>query len=157
MDTRPHIHLRRRLDDLRESPSWPAGVSPVAFDPERHAAEVHGLLEQAYACGGGGVAPFQAWWAGVRDDAEFDPSLVFLAASGAGEVLGVAQCWTSAFIKDLAVAGRWRRRGVGEALLRQVFYAFRERGADHVELKVEADNAAAIRLYGRLGMHPVLP
>ena len=127
----------------------------MAFDPERHAAEVHHLLEQAYACGGGGVGPFQAWWAGIRDDSEYDSLLVLLAASDAGEMLGVAHCWTSAFIKDLAVAGSWRRRGIGAALLMHVFDAFRRRGVVHVDLKVEDSNKRAIRLYGRLGMHPV--
>ena len=142
---------------MREPPFWRTGVSLMPFDPDCHAAEVHRVLSHAYADGGGAVAPFQAWWASVRDDAEFDPSLVFLAASDNGDVVGVAQCWTSAFVKDLAVAGSWRRRGIGTALLMQVFSAFRQRGAAHVDLKVEVGNSAANRLYRRLGMHPVPP
>ena len=128
----------------------------MAFDPGRHAAEVHALLEHAHR-DVSGVAPFEVWWQALRGDAEYDPALVFLAVDTDGRVIGVAQCWTSAFVKDLAVVVHWRRRGVGEALLTQVFAAFRTRGADHVDLKVEAGNAAALRLYGRLGMHPVAP
>ena len=37
----------------------------------------------------------------------------------------------------------------------QVFSAFRQRGADHVDLKVDASNAEAERLYRRLGMYTV--
>jgi ribosomal protein S18 acetylase RimI-like enzyme len=36
-----------------------------------------------------------------------------------------------------------------------VFRTFQERGARHVDLKVEVDNAGAIRLYERVGMHAV--
>ena len=129
----------------------------MPFVSERHAPEVHRVLSHAFAGGSVAVAPFRAWWASVRDDAEFDPSLVLLAASDKGDVVGVAQCWTSAFVKDLAVAGSWQRRGIGTALLLQVFSAFRQRGADHVDLKVEVGNSAANRLYRRLGTHPVPP
>lgn len=127
----------------------------MAFNPERHAPEVHARLDHAYRKGGGVVPPFEVWWQDLRGDAEYDPMLVFLAVDQGGVVIGVAQCWTSAFVKDLAVAEHWRRRGVGEALLTHVFAAFQTRGAGHVDLKVEADNAAALRLYGRLGLHSV--
>ena len=126
----------------------------MAFDPGRHAAEVHALLEHAHR-DGSGVAPFEVWWQALRGDAEYDPALVFLAGDPDGRVIGVAQCWTSAFVKDLAVTGHWQRRGVGAALLTHVFAAFRTIGAGHVDLKVEAGNATARRLYSRLGMHPV--
>ena len=39
-----------------------------------------------------------------------------------------------------------------EALLRTAFATFRQRGLDHVDLTVLADNAAASRLYHRLGL-----
>ena len=64
----------------------------------------------------------------------------------------MAQCWTSAFIKDLAVHPRARRRGVGRALMLMAFHAFAKRGATHVDLKVREENASALRLYRDLGM-----
>ena len=68
-------------------------------------------------------------------------------------IAGVAQCWTSAFVKDLAVRPRLRRRGLGSALLLQAFRTFRERGAAFVDLKVVADNlSGALRLYRSHGM-----
>ena len=56
---------------------------------------------------------------------------------------GAALCWTSAFLKDLAVRPDMRRLGIGENLLRQVFRHFRVRGAAAVDLKVETGNANA--------------
>jgi ribosomal protein S18 acetylase RimI-like enzyme len=62
------------------------------------------------------------------------------------------QCWTTAFVKDIAVHPRARRCGVGRALMLTAFEAFRARGATHVDLKVREDNLAARQLYDRLEM-----
>ncbi|MBZ9962379.1 GNAT family N-acetyltransferase [Mesorhizobium sp. BR1-1-2] len=65
-------------------------------------------------------------------------------------------CWTSAFVRDLAVHPQARGRGIGEALMWHAFAVFRERGAPHVDLKTNTvKNAAAVRLYQRLGMSSV--
>jgi ribosomal protein S18 acetylase RimI-like enzyme len=110
----------------------------------------------AYARGGGYVEPFAIWWPSLIGDAEYDPALCFVAADEAGEIVGVAQCWTSAFVKDLAVAPTARRQGLGAALLCQAFHVFRERGAAHLDLKVEADNpTGALRLYRALGFREI--
>ena len=58
----------------------------------------------------------------------------------AGALAGVAQCWTGAFLKDLAVRPDMRRHGLGRALLHHCFAVFRRRGAPAVDLKVEAEN-----------------
>ena len=144
--------LRRDLTEEIADPVWPAGFGVRAFSAV-DAPAVHRLMRAAYAGGGGSVGAFEAWWPALRDDAEFDASLCFLAIDGAGEIAGVAQCWTSGFVKDLVVHPRARRRGLAEALLLTVFQAFRRRGASHVDLKVELDNpTGALRLYRRLGM-----
>jgi ribosomal protein S18 acetylase RimI-like enzyme len=49
----------------------------------------------------------------------------------------------------------WRRRGVGEALLRHVLATFAARGAPAVELKVHSTNAGALALYERVGFRVV--
>ena len=80
----------------------------------------------------------------------------FVALDENDRVVGVAQCWTSGFLKDLAVAEVWRCRGIGEALLSHAFVAFQARSTKHFDLKVEVDNpTGASRLYQRLGMAPV--
>ncbi|MDB5766066.1 MAG: putative acetyltransferase [Collimonas fungivorans] len=127
------------------------------FDADKHAVGAHGLLASAFAQGGGSVPPLESWWAALRGNPEFDPALLFIAMDGEEQIAGIAQCWTSAYIKDLAVASEWRRRGLGEALLLHAFECFRQRGAPHVELKVEIDNpSGALRLYQRMGMEALV-
>jgi ribosomal protein S18 acetylase RimI-like enzyme len=58
-------------------------------------------------------------------------------------------------VKDLVVHESWRRRGLGEAIRHLAFRTFEERGAPSVDLKVESQNASAIRLYERVGMRVV--
>lgn len=129
-------------------------MRPRGFDPA-DAFAVHSLLALGYARGGGEVAAFEDWWSALRGDEEFAADLCFLAVDRSGDILGVAQCWTSAFIKDLVVHPKARRRGLGEALLTTAFQAFQRRGAAHVDLKVRRDNRSALRLYRRLGMREV--
>jgi ribosomal protein S18 acetylase RimI-like enzyme len=138
-------HLRK--------PAWPEGIRVRSFEPT-DAHSLHDLLERAYRLGGGTVAPFAEWLPQMTNDEEFDHELWFLAESQA-TIVGAVLCWTSAFVKDLVVAETWRRRGIGEALLLHAWGVLAARGADSVELKVQADNSNAVRLYERLGMRAV--
>ena len=91
----------------------------------------------------------------ARDDAEY-----LLAAAGDGEPQGVAQvryrwgiwwdaedCW----LEDLYVAAEARGSGLGRALTEAVIDRARERGCRRVELDVNTENPAAMRLYRSLG------
>ena len=156
MPQRLVLRMRRSLTEAPPAPVWPDGIRLIPFEPERHAEQVHALLVAAYARGGGYVEPFAIWWPSLRDDSEYDPALVFVAANRHDEIVGVAQCWTGAFVKDLAVAPSMRRQGLGSALLHHAFRAFRQRGAPCLELKVQADNpSGALRLYRSLGFDEV--
>lgn len=156
MTERLVIRMRRSLAEPVPEPAWPAGIRLVTFDPERHAEKIHALLVEAYARGGGYVEPFAIWWPSLRGDSDYDPALVFVAADRQDEIVGVAQCWTGAFVKDLAVASSMRRQGLGAALLHHALCVFRERGAAGIELKVHADNpSGALRLYRSLGFEEV--
>ncbi|WP_296746041.1 N-acetyltransferase [Mesorhizobium sp.] len=147
------IRLRKLLDDALIAPHWPEGFVMRVFE-HRDAQALHALLGEAFERGTEGA--FDDWWPRIHGDAEFDPDLCFLAIDGKGLLAGAALCWTSAFVKDLAVHPGSRRHGIGEALMRQVFLAFRDRGAGHVDLKTSSvNNAAAFRLYERLGMVPI--
>jgi ribosomal protein S18 acetylase RimI-like enzyme len=148
--------LWRMRFDLRSAiprPTWPEGCSVRGF----HASDgprLHALLEHGYRRGGGSVAACDAWLPALIGDSEFDPSLCFLVEVG-DELAAAAICWTSAFVKDIVVHETWRRHGLGEALLRLAFRTFSARGAGHVDLKVQVENAPAIRLYERVGMRAV--
>jgi ribosomal protein S18 acetylase RimI-like enzyme len=147
--------LRMRIDLRAEipRPSWPEGSSVRGFHPS-DGPRLHALLEHGYRRGGGSVAGYATWFPALTGDSEFDPALCFLVEAG-DELAAAAICWTSAFVKDIVVHETWRRHGLGEALLRLVFRTFAARGADHVDLKVQGQNAPAIRLYERVGMRTV--
>lgn len=149
MADQPHLRLRKQLNTPLNAPVWPAGVRPLHFGAA-DARAIHALLDIAFP--GGLVAPFEDWYGNLTTDAEFDPALCIAAVTEDGRTVGFVQCWTSDFIKDLAVAPDARGKGIGEALLLTVFAAFAERGAPSVDLKVETNNAPARRLYRRLGM-----
>ena len=154
-----HYVLRMRRDLLEpvEAPVWPVGVTvrTLGAKPDRNDAKAaHSVLESGFWEGGGGAPIFPRWWKALRKDSEFDPALVFLAFED-GQVVGMAQCWTSAFVKDLAVQPRARRRGIGRALMLSTFEAFAKRGAAHVDLKVREENETAFGLYQSLRMRIV--
>lgn len=149
-----HYWLMRR-DLKRPIPAvhWPDAMQSVAFN-DRNAAAVHQLFILGTALGGGHVAEFDTWLAGFKTDPEFDPALCLVVEDSLG-VVAVAQCWTSAFIRNLVVHPRAQRRGLGLALLYQVFETFAERREGQVDLKVMESNLAARQLYERAGMHYV--
>ena len=150
MSDAPILRMRRDLSLPVPEPSWPAGVSVRGF-ADGDAAAVHALLERAYANGGGSVAALAEWFPAMTGDPEFDPDLWFMARAG-DALAGVALCWTSAFLKDLAVDDTWRRHGLGTALLHHLLGEFAARGAARVDLKVDAGNpSGARRVYERAG------
>ncbi len=55
-------------------------------------------------------------------------------------------------LESIVVAGGWRRRGIGEALLAEIEGLAKRCGAGWLELEVRASNAAAVRLYERSGL-----
>jgi ribosomal protein S18 acetylase RimI-like enzyme len=147
--------MRIDLDEGTGAPAWPGGFR-VSSWRDADAPEVHGLLVDAYRHGGGEVDDYETWLPWFTGDDEFDATACLLARAETGRLAGVVLCWSSAFVKDLCVAEAFRRRGLGEALLREVLRLFRERGAPAVDLKVHADNpTGARRLYERVGFRVV--
>lgn len=143
--------LRKDVRPPQPQARWPEGVAVRTYRDE-DAAAVHALLERAFADSHESVLPFEPWLAWMTGDASFEPRSWWLAERDSG-LVGVALCWREGWLKDLAVAPELRRHGLGGALLRHVFAAFHERGANEVGLKVDADNpTGAVRLYERAGM-----
>lgn len=145
------LRLRKHLAQPLSSPQWPAGIrlAPVAdIAPDA----LYAILATAYSDGFGSVPPLAEWWPAITADSEYDPDLCLVAVDDTGQPVGLALCWSSGFIKDIAVSQAACGQGIGEALLHAVFAAFRQRDFEHVDLKVVAANQAAIRLYHRVGM-----
>jgi ribosomal protein S18 acetylase RimI-like enzyme len=139
------------LADVPAEPRWPDGVVVRAFRTE-DAPAVKALLDVAYAREHDfRPVSLEEWRRAMLGDPSFDPEVWFLAEAG-GELAGAALNWKEGYVKDLVVHPGWRRQGLGEALLRCTFGAFRERGLSRVTLKTDSDNTTqAWRLYERLG------
>ncbi|UCZ83577.1 GNAT family N-acetyltransferase [Pseudomonas sp. L5B5] len=153
MDDRYCLLMRRELSGPLATPLWPEGITVQRYAPQL-AGDVHHLMQQGYLDGGGRVPDLDTWRNAFQSDAEYDPQLCLVALE-AGRVIGVAQCWTSAYLKDLVVDADARGRGLGQALLQQVFVMFAERREAWVDLRVLEDNLPARRLYDSAGMHVV--
>jgi ribosomal protein S18 acetylase RimI-like enzyme len=149
-----HYWLMRR--ELRLAPvpdEWPSPLRVAAFTAD-NARQTHQLLMLGRQHGGGRVADFNTWLNAFDTDPECDPRLIFVAEDANG-VVGVAQCWTSAFIRNLAVHPGAQGQGIGRRLLEHAFSAFYQRREHHVDLKVMENNLTARRLYERAGMQYV--
>ena len=145
--------LRKDLRPPLPTPQWPAGVHVSTLHDEL-LPEVHALLCEGYKDGNGSVETLAQWQHNLLHDAEYNRQLCFVALQG-NQVLGVAQCWTSAYLKDLVVHPAARGQGLGRALLTHVFSVFRLRGEACIDLKVMEHNHQARRLYQSLGMTQV--
>lgn len=141
--------LRRCLKAPLRTPTWPAHLRWACLTAET-AEQAYQLLSRC----GAELAPFGEWRANFADDPDYDPTLCLLAYDTHG-LVGVAHGWTSAFIKDLAVAPHARRRGTATRLLAQLACCYQQRGEGWVDLKVRENNHAARQLYARVGFQVV--
>src|SRR5262245_61080438 len=113
--------------------AFPPGIALRPFIPERHARAARALLNESYAEGEGQVTPFEYWWPELKADSEYDAALCFPVEDESGALAAFAQCWTSAFVKDIAIAPAYRRRGIGKALVAEIARSFIARGASHLD------------------------
>ncbi|TFF09979.1 GNAT family N-acetyltransferase [Pseudomonas sp. BCA14] len=146
--------LRRDLTGSLPAPQWPRDILLDHYRAEL-APAIHSVLCLTQGQGGGRVANLEKWQHQFVTDAEFDPTLCLVASNGTG-VLGVAQCWTSAFIKNLSIHPSAQGQGLGRALLLHTFQVFKQRGEPYVDLKVLESNLRARQLYESAGMKFVL-
>jgi mycothiol synthase len=142
--------------DLDEPPppvEWPDGFTVSTMQPGEERI-VHATTQEAFLDHWGfQPRPFDEW----LHRADLDPSLCFLVRHRDGTVVAAELCneerFGVALVDVLAVLKPWRRRGLGEALLRHAFRELYERGRRQVGLGVDAENTTgATRLYERVGM-----
>ncbi|MBC8508175.1 MAG: GNAT family N-acetyltransferase [Anaerolineales bacterium] len=104
-----------------------------------------------------GLAEFSHWF--LNNENHNDASLWFLAMDG-DEIAGIALCLRKdeeddgcGHVDSLAVRRRWRKRGIGLALLQHAFGEYYRRCFRRVSLGVDANNlTGALRLYKKAGM-----
>jgi len=144
-------------DDLPLPPEWPEGFRVSTFETGEGRA-FHTALDEAFAEEWNFVSqPFEQWAERRLNVPEFDPTLLFIVRDGdeiAAVLRGEADRGGAGWVGAIGVLPRWRRRGLGLALLRHTFGEFYRRGQPRVALGVDAQNpTGATRLYERAGMH----
>lgn len=153
-------HQWRMVIELDAAPDVviPQGIEIRPYRPGEERA-IHAAVEEAWSVGGWlhSPRPFEDFARRNFGRAGHDPSLYLVAADADG-IAGVALCDSKrngewGWVDTLGVRPAWRRRGIGEALLRRAFRAFVERGERTVALQVDAQSpTGATRLYERVGM-----
>lgn len=157
--------MRRDFNGDIEAPEWPEGVRIETYRHPDEAEAVYRALDEAFQDHFGHIhEPFEVGYERFTHfligDEAFDPDLWFLAKDG-DEIAGVALCrkWddedrTAAYVADLGVRRKWRKRGLGRALLLHAFRAMQARGLKAATLHVDAGSlTGAVRLYENAGMH----
>lgn len=143
-------------------PQPPARIPGIEIRPLARGEEpsVYACLAEAFSDHWGATWPTEGAWLHEHVEAgEFHPELWQLAWHGpelAGALIaGPESEEDPAFghVDLVAVRRAYRRRGIGEALLRTSFAQLRARGCRGVDLEVDTDSVTgATRLYDRLGM-----
>lgn len=139
-----------------QEPDWPEGMRVATFRHEDGRA-FYDTLGEAFADEWNFVPDPYDEWLDLRLSApDFDPTLWFLVWDGddVAAVLRGERRGDQGWIGALGVRPRWRKRGLGLALLRHAFADWHRRGVTTVALGVDAENpTGATRLYERAGMH----
>jgi ribosomal protein S18 acetylase RimI-like enzyme len=158
-----HARMQMPLDDVPvTAPEPPPGVTvrPVRADDDAEMRRFHTVIEEAFQDSDHRASDYQAWRAVVEAEETLSFDEWFVAEVD-GEITGVLQSSDSAvegegWVKYLAVLRAYRRRGVGEALLRRAFATYAGKGRTRAGLGVDLANPTeAARLYRAVGMHPL--
>lgn len=158
---RSSYEMGRSLEGELEVPVWPEGIAVVPFE-EGHAEAVHAAQEEGFSDHWGYEPSSLESWRAYNLSEQEDTTLWRIAWAG-DEVAGVCinrpahgEDKSVGWVGTLAVRRVYRRRGLGEALLRESFRTFAERGKRSAGLGVDAENTTgAVALYERVGMHVV--
>ncbi len=158
---RTYVRMELDMQETPPAPRWPNGITVRTFVKGQDERPVFDASEES----------FQDHWGYTPEDfdefvrsgisvATFDPALWFLAMADS-DIAGFSLCLLNVgeqvnmgFVDSLGVRRRWRKQGLGLALLHHSFGEFYKRGIRHVELSVDSENlTGATRLYERAGMH----
>ncbi|MDP9102015.1 MAG: GNAT family N-acetyltransferase [Actinomycetota bacterium] len=142
-------HLRRELTHL-PGPQWPDGVGLSPFRAERDARQVWALVTEAFAGTSFGRArTFKEWSRLLLAGNEV------LTARRGQTLVGCATHgirFGEGYVGQLAVSPAERGKGLGRALLLEVFRMDATGGRRGTRLIVDGANVSARRLYDGVGM-----
>ncbi|MEV8507540.1 GNAT family N-acetyltransferase [Actinoplanes sp. NPDC051475] len=145
------------------APEPPAGIAvrPVRPHDEAEMRRFHATVEEAFRDSDHPATDYETWRARIDAEASvsYDEWFVGLADGAWAGVLQSSDANAeegSGWVRSLAVLRAYRRRGVGEALLRRAFATYAGKGRTAAGLGVDLANPTqAARLYRAVGMHPL--
>jgi mycothiol synthase len=159
-----HARMTMSLEGVApEPPQPPAGVTvrPVRAHDEAEMRRFHATIEEAFRDTDHQATGYDTWRQRVAGESSVSYDEWFVGEVD-GEWAGVLQSSDSSaedgtgWVSDLAVLRAYRRRGVGEALLRRAFATYAAKGRTSAGLGVDLANPTrAARLYRAVGMHPM--
>ena len=153
--------MRVELQAPPRAPEWPEELRVVPFDAQRDAVEFHAAHQEAFADHWDHTPrDFRSWSKGHLGIERFDPALWCVVRAGneiAAGTICTGDTYGGGFVHALFTRRRWRKQGVGTALLADSLARLWERGERSVGLGVDAaSDTGAFRLYERAGMTPTL-
>ena len=149
-----HIQMHIDLEGDIQLKPLPENVALRSMQPGQDEHAIHALVQSAFDRPGRIPQPFNEWQEFMMRKDIFHPELWFLAVARE-EIIGTCLCFQYGqlgWVRQLAVVEKWRRKGLGAALLCHAFQVFKERGCEKVALVVDSDNPNAYRFYQSLGM-----
>lgn len=146
-----------RLDAPPPAPVIPHGIVLRAFQRARDERAAWACIQEAFRdLWEHQDVPYEEWSAFVIQHGAWSPELSYLAWDG-DELAGATITLNDelgGWVQQVAVRRLWRGRGIGLALLHQVFGELYKLGVPRAGLEVDAENpSGALRLYQRAGMH----
>lgn len=154
--TRHDLVMEISMVEPPPSPAIPAGVVLRPFVGGQDERAVWACTQEAFrdARGHQDLA-FEAWQQGFMEHADWSAELSCVAQDG-DQIAGAAmvlKSFNGGWIRQLGVRRPWRKRGLGLAMLHQIFGNMYDLGVRRVGLGVDADSlTGATRLYERAGM-----
>ena len=161
---RSYYRMVADLDSPPDVPPLPVGITIRPFNPETELEEVYrtfvdsfkdhfGFIEQPFEKG------FAEYQHNMVEEPGYTPDMWFVAMHGE-TMAGVCICRRedpedseSGWVGELGVRRAWRKRGLGNALLKHAFAAFYADGKKRAGLGVDAGSlTGALKLYERAGM-----
>ena len=152
------------IDEATEMPVLTDGITIRTYDPETETEAVYHAFVDSFKDHFGFIeAPFEKGFAEFKhnliNEPGYDARLWFVAVEGT-EIVGVCICRgedpedpESGWVSELGVRRAWRKRGLGNALLKYAFAAFHANGKKRAGLGVDATSlTGALQLYERAGM-----
>jgi GNAT superfamily N-acetyltransferase len=161
---RHNLRMRIEFDSPSPEPRWPYGIKLRPFKFERDIEDLYCVQDEIFRDHFGYIEQsYEEGFANFKHYAEFDtydPEIWYVAVDG-DQIAGMVLCLQSSlehpeegYVLILGVRRRWRKQGLGLALLHHAFGEFYTRGKSGVSLHLDAANlTGAIKLYKRAGMH----